>query len=276
MRRFCMIVFHYIKRMFRDIKEIALLLAIPLGLIIFNSVIGGDLEGAAGVYLEGHNLLASFLAPAFLLSFQFFNSFFIFAFLYKDFRGEMRSRLLATPCTVRTFVLPAFVASWLLSFALGVVLIVITALTFNVYWGNLFVLGAVLVIISLMATFAGVLIFLLTKRLTQANAIGYIVAFGLMILSGMMIPLQLFGDNAIIRFLTVHGTPLSLGQAAIVSSGSLDGIFAQTDISFIMPGVDTALGAQGIEQSFINIGILTAITLVLGLVTVILAGRRKI
>jgi ABC-type transport system involved in cytochrome c biogenesis permease component len=267
MNHFLMIVLHYLKRASRDIKEIVLLLLIPSGLIVFQSVIDGEVEG---IYLNGYNVLVSHIAPAMILSFQFFNGFFMFSFLYSDFRGAMRWRLLASPCPVRTFVFPAFIANWLISLALGVVYIVVTALFFNVYWSNFFVVAGVLVIISLMATFVATLIFLFTKRLAQANTIGYIVSFGLMVLSGFMIPLQLFGDNVVVRFLINHGTPLSLGTSAVVNSGGLDGIFDGMDVIFAGVG-----DGGGMTRSLTNIGILAAITVVFGLIAVITARRRK-
>ena len=275
MNRFFLIVAHYLKRMFRDPKEIVLLLLIPIGLILINSLIAGDLEAETGITFGGYNILASFMAPAFLLSFQFFNSFFMFAFLYKDFRGGMRWRLLSTPHPARTFVFPAFIACWILSVIMGVAYIVITAVFLDVYWGNLLVLAAVLAIISLMAVFSSVLIFLFTKKYSQANAISYIVAFGLMVLSGFMIPLQMFGDNALIRFMLNHGTPLSIGQVAIISSGPLGTIFEGTGINIGLPGF--GIGSEGgMDRSLMNIGILAAITLVLALVAMIAARRRKI
>ena len=273
MSRFFMIMLHYLKRISREYKDIAILLAIPIGLIVINSLIFGDFEADVGISFDGYNVLTSIMAPAFLLSFQFFNSFFMFIFLYADLRGGMRWRLLAAPCPVRAFFFPAFIANWLVSTALGVVYIVVTAVFMNVYWGNLFVLAAVLAIISLLATIVAVLIFLFTHKLAQANTIGYIVAFGLMVLSGFMVPLQLFGDNAIVRFLTTHGTPLSLGTSAIISSGGLPGLFDGFEGNIALPGF--SLGGD-MEQSLINIGILAVITLVLGLVAVIVARRRTI
>ena len=269
MGRFSLIVLHYVKRMLADAKEIILLLAIPIGLIIFQGVIAGEIEG---IYLNGYNVLASHAAPAMLLSFQFFNSFFMFIFLYQDFRGEMRWRLLASPHPVRAFVFPAFIANWLLSILLGFIVIIVSAVFLNVYWGNLFVLAAVLVIISLLATFVAVLIFLFTRRLPQANAMGYIISFGMMVLSGFMIPLQLFGDNFVVRFLTQHGTPLSLGTSAVISSGSLNNIFPE-EMEIFFPGVGIS---GGMDRAVLNIGILAAITLVFGLITAIAARRRKI
>ena len=278
MNRFFTIAWHYIKRISKDPKELVILLVIPIGLIIINSLIAGDLTGAnfaeeTGIYFGGYNVIASFMAPAFLLSFQFFNSMFMFHLLYSDLRGGMRWRLLAAPCPVSTFFFPAFFASWLVSYALGVAYIIVTALVLNVYWGNLFVLAAVLALISLIATIVAVLIFLFTNKLSKASTVGYIVAFGLMVLSGNMIPLQLLGDNAVINFLITHGTPLSIGQVAIISSGPLGTIFEGTGIFIGLPGF-AATGDGG--RAAQNIGILAIITLVLVLVTVIAARRRKI
>ena len=272
MNRFFFIVWHYLKRATRDFKEIALLIAIPLGVTIFTTLMVGEMTSdMEWPGLNGYNVFASHMAPAFVLSFQFFNSFFMFIFLYSDFRGAMRWRLLAAPCPVRSFVFPAFIANWILSLALGVVLIVLATLILNIYWGSLFVLAVVLALISLMATFIAVLIFLFTHKLAQANAVGYVVSFGLMILSGFMVPLQVFGDNFLTRFLTTYGTPLSLGSSAIVSSGELSGFF--DDFNVILPGVSVG---DGVRNPLINIGILAAITTVLGLSTVIAARRRKI
>ena len=269
MSRFCLILTHYLKRSFADAKELVLILAIPLGLIIFMILIGGEVQG---IYLNGYHVLGSHAAPAMLLSFQFFNSAFMFLYLYADFRSDRRWRLLASPCPVRTFVFPAFIANWILSVGIGIAIIIIAALFMNIYWSNIFVLLTVLALVSLIATFTAVLIFLFTKRITQANAVGYIIAFGLMILSGFMVPLGLFGDNIIVRFLTNYGTPLSLGTAAVISSGSLYGIFPE-DINIVFAGV--GIGG-GMQRALINIGILAAMALILGLFTAIVARRRKI
>jgi ABC-type multidrug transport system permease subunit len=168
-------------------------------------------------------------------------------------------------------VFPAFIANWILSVLLGIVIIVVTALFMNVYWGNLFVLAAVMLLVSLIATFIAILIFLFTRKISQANTLGYIIAFGLMVISGIMVPLAVFGDNAIFRFLTTYGTPLTLGTNAIIASGDLHGIFAGRNTA--LPGVP--IGGSDVSVIF-NIGVLAAITLVLGLITIIATRRRKI
>jgi len=268
MSRFILIVLHYLRRAFNDVKEIVLLIAIPLGLVVFQIVIGSNID--IDFYFYGYNALASVIAPAFLLSFQFFNSMFMFGFLYSDFRSDMRWRLFAVPCSLRTYILPAFIANWLLNIILGIIYIIITALFMNVYWGNLLVLIVVLMLISLIATFSAVLIFQFTNKLSKANAMGYILAFGMMVLSGFMFPLQLLGDNVVIRFLLQYGTPLTLGTSAILSSGDLLTVFEGINVG--LPGF--GIGARDITVTFTNIGILAIIAVVVGAISLV-AGKRR-
>ena len=265
MNRFSMIFLHYFKRAFRDVKEVALLLGIPVGLIIVNSMFAGDIA----LELNGYNVIASHIAPAMLLSFQFFNGFMMFYLFYHDFKGAMRWRLHAAPCSLRTYIFPAFAANWAFSILLGLVIIVISAVFLNVYWGNLFVLAAVLLLTSLMAVLVAVLIYLFTQKIGAANALGYLISFGMMILSGFMLPLEVFGINPVTTFLSNYGTPLSLGAGAIINSGQLSGILPE---GILLPGA--SVGGDGMEQVLTNIGILVVITLVLAIVAAI-AGRRR-
>jgi len=255
MNFFLLNLIHYFRRLFKDIKEVTLLLLIPIGLIVINSLF------ESSMVLEGYNVTASFNMPAFLLAFQFFNMAIMLYFLFNDFKGTMRWRLRAAPHSLLAFILPAFVANWLFSITIGLVIILVSALLLNAYLGNLLVLAAVLLLVSLMATFLSMLIFLFTKSFREANGLVYIVSFGLMIITGFMFPL---GNSAVAVFLNTYGTPLALGQRAIIYAGSLNDFMAGGD------------GGRGMEQAIINIGILAAITLVLALVTIIAARRRKI
>ena len=264
MNNFFLNLTHYFKRVWAEIVSMTLLLIIPLGLTILNSFMG------EGMTYAGYNIAATGAAPAFMLAFQFFNCAIMLGFLYEDFRGERRWRLRAAPCTLRSFLAPAIIANWIISALFGLVLIAVTGLFFNVYWGNLFVVAAVLALVSLMSIFVAMLLFLFIQKFNVANGMVYIISFGLMVLSGMMfIPL---GDGPIGTFLTTYGTPLSLGTNAIVNAmyDTLPGMF---ELLGLRLGVDV----HGIEQAYINIGILAAATLVLGIITAIAAkakGRR--
>ena len=266
MNLFVMITAHYFKRAFRDIREVVLLLAIPLGLVFINSMLGTNAEG---LEFYGYNVIASIVAHAMILSFQFFTSTMMVSFLYNDFKKDMRWRLKAAPHKTSTFLFPAFAANWLFSLIMGVIAIVLSAILFNVYWGNLFVLAAVLLLVSLIAVFATFLIYLLTDSDKTANAMTYVVSFGMMILSGFMIPLQLFGDNFIITFLRTYGTPLSLGTSAIFNASRLN----DPRLANIFGA--GAVGDGGMEEALLRIGILAGMALVLAVITFII-GRRRV
>ena len=180
--------------------------------------------------------------------------------LFNDLKGEMRNRLGTAPCFKHSFLAPAFFANWLYSVVKGVVLIVITALFLNVYWGNLLVLVIALSLVSLIAILIFALVLLFVKTYSAANGLVYAISFGMMLLSGyLLVPI---GGNPVGDFLLRY-TPLSLGINAIIYSGRMnDSIFGE--------------GRGGIEQSWINIAILAGIAMVLCLATVILARRKKI
>ena len=256
MNRFLLNVIHYTRRATRDYLEIFLIFIIPLGLIIVNGAIFlGD-----GVMFEGYNVAMSNFAPAFMLSFQFFSGGTMLLLLFKDLKGEMRNRLGAAPCSKHSFLAPAFFANWLYSIFNAVLLIVVTSLFLNVYWGNLLILALVLGLVSLIAILIFAIVFLLAKTYSTANGLVYAISFGMMFLSGwLLVPI---GGNPVGDFLLQY-TPLSLGVNAVVASGMMSGFGFFGD-------------AGGIGQSWINIAILAGIALVLGLAAVITARRRKI
>ena len=255
MGQFFLIMSHYVKRMLRDLPGLPIVLLIPVGIIVVQSLAGDP------VMLDGYNVTASFAMPMLMLAFQFFNMGFLHCVLYHDFKGDMRWRLRAAPQSLTAFMLPAFTAGWIFSVICGTVVILVSALFLNVYLGNLLVLAAVLLLISLMATFLAMLIFLFVPKVNAANGLVYIISFGFLALSGAFFPL---GNSAVAEFITRFGTPLALGQRAIIYAGSLNDIL----VAVGEPG-------RGMEQALINIGILAAITLVLALITLIAARRRK-
>ena len=138
MNRFFLVTTHYAKRAFRNVMDVLLLLGIPLGLIVIFGMIGfgGDSEA---LLLNGYNVMTSNFAPAFMLSFQFFSGGTMLLLLHMDLKADMKWRLRAAPCSLKTFIAPAFFANWLFSMTLGAIIIGITALFLNVYWGNLLI-----------------------------------------------------------------------------------------------------------------------------------------
>ena len=255
MSHFFLVFTSVLRRTLPNLPLMSLLLIIPLGLIGINSVAGEI------TLLDGYNLGASFSLPALVLGFQFFNVGIVLAFLYEDFRGDMRWRLRASPHSLMSFVLPTFMAGWLLSIIFGLVVTAVATIAFNVYLGNLLVFVTVLLLISLMATLIGMLLFLLVKKFSAANTAVYIISFGLMILSGFMFPL---GSSALAEFVQTYGTPLALGTRAIAYSGMLNDLDPEI------------FAGGGMEQALINIGVLAAITVVLAILALVVSRRQGV
>lgn len=255
MNHFLLTLNYSFRRLLAD-KAVFLLVIIPMGLIVINSLATDPFA------FEGYNVTASMNMPAFLLAFQFFNMGIMLHFLYHDFRGDMRWRLRAAPHSVLSFILPVFTASWLFSIGLGLLIILLSAVFLNAYLGNLLVLAAVIVLISLLANFLAMLLFLLIDKFGLANTLVYVISFGFMIMSGFMFPL---GDSALAEFITTHVSPLGLGVRAIMYAGSFN------DLS---PAIGITGG--GMRQALINMGILAAATAALACVTILVARWRKI
>jgi len=253
MSNFLLILGFTFKRSLNEIKSIIILVIIPIGLIVINSMFTDTFV------LDGYNATASNNMPAFMLAFQFFNMGIVLQYLYNDFRGDMRWRLRSTPHSLLSFIIPTFVANWIFSVGLGIVIIIVSALFLNAYLGNLLILATVLILVSLIATLLAMIIFLLTKKASLANGLVYIISFGLMILSGYMFPL---GRSAVAIFLNTYGTPLSLGVRAIMYSGAL---------SEILP----SLIGYGMSDAIFNIGILAAIVAILALIVLAISLLRR-
>ena len=255
MHHFLLAFIAALRRSVPALPLMSMLLIIPIGLIGLNSAIGDP------IIVDGYNLGASFNLPAFVLSFQFFNMAIVMSYLYEDFRSDRRWRLRATPHSLMSFVIPTFMAGWFISILFGLVTTIVAAIAFNAYLGNLLVFASVFLLISLMATLVGMLLFLLVKKFSAANTAVYIISFGLMILSGYMIPL---GNSTLAEFLQTSGTPLALGTRAIGYSGKFNDF-------------DPAIFAgSGMDQALINIAILAAITAVLALAAFVIAKRKGV
>ncbi|MCL2592650.1 MAG: ABC transporter permease [Defluviitaleaceae bacterium] len=246
MNNFLVIFKHYTKRSWMDIIGPLMFTLMPLGIIIFNIV-------ASEENMEnGYNLAATGASAVMLIAFQFFCGQILLHYFMKDFRGDMRFRLQAAPVSGTSFIVGAVLASWVFSVIQGLIIIIVTALFFNVYWGNPLITALIFLIVSIMSQLLAALTALLSNKYSTATAISFIYCFGFMILSGVMI--GSLGDNALMNFLETRGTPLSLAWRGIHYSG------------FIL---------DDMNQAWINISILAIMTVVLAVAVFIVAKRRR-
>ncbi|MCL2391126.1 MAG: ABC transporter permease [Oscillospiraceae bacterium] len=254
MSRLPLIFKHYFRRNFSDPSGIIFFLLLPVGLIVLNMV------GAIGfVNLAGESdsvdlaATATLLAAMFMVSFQFFSGDFIIHNIYNDLRGPISSRLYATPVTQRTFVIGCSLACWIFNVVQAVAIFTVASIFFDVYWGNPLIFIAVVLLTSIMCQLIGALIALTVSTRKVASGIMGGLGFFMMFLSGMLF--VSFGDGPVATFITSYATPISLGYRAILFAGPI---------------------LDDMSSAIFNVGILAALTVVLGGIVYLLGRRRSL
>ncbi|MCL2562688.1 MAG: ABC transporter permease [Oscillospiraceae bacterium] len=257
MSRFPLIFTHYFKRAIRHPLNLLIYIALPLALVVLNmlgnigmfELQGGDVAAAGDVVAAN----ATFLAVMFMVSFQFFSGELLLENMYNDFKeGSVRWRLSASPVPQRTFILGVALSSWVFNIAQAAVIFGVSAIAFDVRWGNPFVFAAVILLVSILSQLIAAFITQIAPKRRTASVAINITCFGMMLLSGMLfVPL---GDSAIATFLQEYGTPLALGYRAILYAGPV---------------------FDDMNQALFNLGILAAITAVFAVLVFALGRRRK-
>ena len=245
MNRFGLIFKHYLKRNFKTMENIGAMLLLPIGIILLFAFIN-DYQLADDEYrnaiFRGYNLLHTGLVISNMLFFQVFGLFFSMENLHESMKTPAKWRLMAAP--INRFVYPAasILASWVVTIASGVIVVIVTSVVLNVYWGNMFINILALLGISLFAQALGVIIFLITKTVGQGNAIAYPLSFFIGGLSGFIIPIRDFLDNGFTEFLE-RWSPLNLAIDSIRHGGSfgtahlVTGLYSGGNMTYAMQNI---------------------------------------
>ena len=257
MGSFLLVFRHYFMRTIKDRLSLLIQIVFPIGIILtfilISDNIEGDLLGFEDFPMGDYSYLHTNAAITMMLFFQLFGGMWGLNYLYYDLRDARKYRLYFAPVNKVVYPLAAMMGSWMVSIVQGVIVIVITSLILDVYWANRLVVALALIGVSLFSHFAFALIFMVTKNLQQATAIGFGVVLFIGAVSGaLMGDFRTFVDSQIIDFLFEWGTPVSLGRRAIFESGfmGLDGLggdnmdLAVIAIFFLF--VITAITAAGV------------------------------
>ena len=255
MGSFLLVFRHYFMRTIKDKLSILIQVVFPLGIILtfilIHDNIDGPLLGFEDIRIDGYSLLHSTAAISMMLFFQLFGGIWGLTYLYEDLKEARRFRLYFAPVNRSIYPIAAMMGSWFVSIIQGAIIIIITSIVLDPYWANIPVVILVLLGISLLSHFAFALLFLVTKNLNQANAIGFAAVFAIGALSGALIgDLRAFINSRIIDFLFEWGTPISLGRRAIFESGFM-GLDAQG-------GDNMSLAIRGVVILYVITGITAA------------------
>ncbi|MCL2189077.1 MAG: hypothetical protein FWC16_09185 [Defluviitaleaceae bacterium] len=263
------IIKHYLKRSLIEPIGIAIYIVAPLvfvGLIAVMNQYNIE-EGAITLMANGTDLNVGNNLVINMLMFQFMGILLVVDPLFRDLKYDMRWRLLSAPVPSVKFVFGCMWGHYVFALAAGALLL-IGGFFMNSYMFNPFVLAAALALVALIAMLFGTLFFYLFKKMAIPNTLGTVISFGMSILFGVMVsvdlptPLHYFGQ---------YGTPFAWALRAIIySSEEASAILSSPNITMF----ETFDG--GMTGVMMNLGFLAAFAAVLAVIVVIVSRRKAI
>jgi len=186
-------------------------------------------------------------------------------YLYRDFRSDMRWRLMASPQPFSRFVISAIVSSIFVSMINGTLVLTAARFIFDAYF-NIPMMIAVLLGMSVFVTLFGVLLFMICQKKGTSTAVIMVFAFAQMLMINFgMITFPPPGEIGIANFL-----PIVAGTRALEYASGMR-VELHPELSWL--GGFTELGTD-MPMAFANLGILAALV-ALALVAVIIVGRKR-
>lgn len=249
---------HYLKRTLTEPVGIGIVTGLPTLLIfILTSVMMGQIPEDVPYMWQGYNMVSTHIAIMFMVSFQFFGGNVLLDHIYADFRGDRRWRMFSMPVKTNDYVFGILASCFMFCIIQGALVIGISAVFLDVYWGNPWVLIATLFACAGLAQLLYMLLFLLLSHKGTVEGLAQVIIFAMMFASGWI---GINMDNtagstgtAFSNFITQYSTPISLARNAITNSGFL---------------------GNDMKDALLSVGILYVLLIVLAVV-VGLIGRHK-
>lgn len=237
---------HYLIRSLTEPVGIGILTGLPtLLIIILSMVMTGQMPDDVPYMWQGYNMVSTHIAIMFMVSFQFFGGNALLDYIHADFRRDMRWRMFSMPVKTNDYVFGILSACFIYCIVQGALVISITAIFLDVYWGSPWVLIAVLAACAGISQLLYMMLFLLFPKKSTVEGIAQVLVWVMMFASGWI------GFNAddpgsgtgaaFNNFITQYGTPISLARNAITNSG------------FIGDNMNNALLCLGLLYAFLCI-----------------------
>jgi len=260
-----MIIRHYFKRILTEPIGLLIYIGLPMLLVVLNAVLNiGIMDTPDDQLLNGYSMIATGIMTIIMVMFQFMGGALVVDYYYRDFKSDQRWRLLASPAPLGRFIFASTLACVTFSVISGGLIIAVSALFLDAYLHNPFILFATLVLMAIFAQLLGILVSLIGFKKGTSEAITTLFSFAMVIPAGHMFMIN-FGLGRVGEFIFSRATPYALAINAILYSGSLGG-----DLF----GNEGFIGAD-IGMALLNLGLLAATTLVLGIIVAIVARRRS-
>jgi len=238
---------HYVKRAFIDPLGLAIFLLIPTAMILLqNFIINANIEGDDHI-INGYNAVITESTIAVMIIFLLMGGMYIIDYIFTDFRGANRWRLIAAPATLSTYFFGALIASVAFSVVSSMAVLGVSYLVFDMYFGNWHVMLALVLLLAIFSQLLGILMSLLIKKKKTAES-----AFSAVIMLSAIMAGGFMGINLNMPDAIRDNTPLLRALRVATYSGLHDNM----------------------SGAMFNFGILAAMTAVLA-VAVFIIGRKK-
>jgi len=246
---------YYLKRAFTSPLQVALMTLLPAVIVFINVEMNVSIiAGGDGFYMFGdYNIAATVITMFVMLLFQAMSGVYSGDFVFQDFVEANRWRLRAAPVSSSTFVIGAIAASSIFSFTSALIVLGISFIAYDVYYGNIAVILATVFLLGLWSQFVGIIIAMFVKKKGAIDGIIMALSFAMSILAGgfmINIPMPHFVRENII--------PTGVAIRAVVSTN----IF------------EREVSGTGMADSLTSIAILAGMTAAFGIAALVIARRR--
>lgn len=138
-----------------------------------------------------------------LILFVFLTSLSASSMLIETRRLGVTRRMLSTPTSVRTILVGEMLGRYAIALTQGLLIVLGTAVLFQVEWGNRLTTALVVLLFALAATGAAMVMGSVLQNASQAGAMGVFLGLVLAALGGCMVPLEVFPPvmNTIAHFI---------------------------------------------------------------------------
>jgi ABC-2 type transport system permease protein len=159
-------------------------------------------------------------------------------------------RMLASPTPVRAILLGELIGRFAIAMLQGLFIVVVSALLFDVSWGNLAGASAVIIVFALVGTGAAMVVGVLARNPDQASSVGVALGMILAALGGAMVPSELFEEPiATISQLTPHFWAIDAFRELVFFEAGLGDILTQLGVLLIFAVVLVGIGTVGLRRS---------------------------
>ena len=175
-----------------------------------------------------------------ILVFQFFSADVPAGWLHSDLKGPTGARILVSGNDKRVFYLSIVATSWLFNLLIGILLVIVTPIFFNIQWPNMTLTIVAIALLSLMTQLIGVLVFYFTADQKASGKIGYL--FGEVMVGVSILPAMF--NNSTLEII-VQYLPVGLGEQLVYATSFTDAvlpIIILLGISAVLSGTVLVVG----------------------------------